>query len=117
MRQCRAIVPHGFATALPPQRGIPRRRHLLESESSAPLCSPNATAISYTLIRHIGLILDELSSQGLQVWQDECRRWRWRWIGTQVQAERGFWALGEAIVDAVVTRYPTTFDSQVLNGQ
>jgi hypothetical protein len=83
--------------------------------SSIPLCPANVTAISYTLIRHIGLVLDELSSQGLQVWQDERRCWRWRWTGTQVQAERGFWALGEAIVDAVVTRYPTTFDSRALN--
>ena len=78
--------------------------------SPAPLCPPDATAISYTLIRHIGLVLDELSSQGLEVWQDERRRWRWRWTGTQVQAERGFWALGEAVVDAVVARYPTAFD-------
>jgi hypothetical protein len=83
----------------------------MEIGSSAPLCPPDAAAISYTLIRHIALVLDELSSQGLEVWQDECRRWRWHWIGTQVQAERGFWALGEAIVDAVVSRYPTAFDS------
>src|SRR5436305_1063672 len=75
-RHCGAIVPHGSAAALPPQRGrSARRRHLLESESSTPLCPPNATAISYTLIRHIGLVLDELSSQGLEVWQDERRRW------------------------------------------
>ena len=83
----------------------------MEIGSSTPLCSPNAAAISYTLIRHIGLVLDELSSQGLEIWQDERRRWRWHWTGTQVQAERGFWALGEAIVDAVVTRYPSAFDS------
>jgi hypothetical protein len=89
----------------------------MEIESSTPLCPPNAAAISYTLIRHIGLVLDELSSQGLQVWQDERRRWRWHWTGTQVQAERGFWAIGEAIVDAVVTRYPATFDSQALDEQ
>lgn len=81
--------------------------------SAAPLCPADATAISYTLIRHVGLVLDELSSQGLELWQDE--RQRWRWLGAQIQAERGFWALGEAIVDAVVTRYPAAFDSQALD--
>lgn len=40
-------------------------------------------------------MLDELSSQGLELWQDERRRWRWRWLGVDLQAERGFWALGE----------------------
>jgi hypothetical protein len=89
----------------------------MEIEASTHLCSPNATAISYTLIRHIGLVLDELSSQGLEIWQDERRRWRWHWTGTQVQAERGFWAIGEAIVDAVVTRYPAIFDSRALDEQ
>ncbi len=83
----------------------------MENGSSTPLCPPDATAIGYTLIRHIGFVLDELSSQGLELWQDKRRRWRWRWLGTQVQAERGFWALGEAVVDAVVARYPTVFDS------
>ena len=83
----------------------------MEIGSSTPLCPPNAAAISYTLIRHIGLVLDELSSQGLEVWQDERRRWRWHWTGTQVQAERGFWAIGEAIVDAVVARFPAAFDT------
>lgn len=82
----------------------------MDRHMSAPLCPPNATAMSYTLIRHIGLVLDELSSQGLEVWQDERRRWRWRWLGAEIQAERSFWALGEAIVDAVVTRYPVAFD-------
>lgn len=83
----------------------------MEIGTSAPLCSPNAALVSYTLIRHIGLILDELSSQGLELWQDERRRWRWRWLGAEVQAECGFWALGEAVVDAVVMRYSTAFDS------
>jgi hypothetical protein len=89
----------------------------MEIGSSTPLCSPDAAAISYTLIRHIGLVLDELSSQGLEVWQDERRRWRWHWTGTQVKAERGFWAIGEAIVDSVVTRYPAAFESRILMEQ
>jgi len=89
----------------------------MENESAAPHCSPNATAISYTLIRHVGLMLDELSSQGLELWQDERRRWRWRWLGADLEAERGLWALGEAVVDAVVVRYPAAFDSAaVLEG-
>jgi hypothetical protein len=84
--------------------------------SPTPLCPPDPTAISYTLIRHIGLVLDELSGQGLELWQDERRRWRWSWSGTLLQAERGFWALGEALVDAVVARYPAAFDGTAVGG-
>jgi hypothetical protein len=79
----------------------------------APQYSSNASVVGYTFVRHIGFILDELSSQGLDLWQDERRSWRWRWLGTELQAERGFWAIGEALVDAVVTRYPTVFSSEV----
>jgi len=78
----------------------------------APLCSPNASLVGYTFVRHIGLILDELSSQSLELWVDERGRWRWRWQDTELRAERGFWALGEALVDAVVTRYPTVFATE-----
>jgi hypothetical protein len=85
----------------------------MDQGTVTPLCPPNAVLISYTLVRHIGLVLDELSSQGLELWQDERRRWRWRWRGLELQAERGFWALGEAIVDAVVTRYPAAFDTSM----
>jgi hypothetical protein len=53
-----------------------------------------------------------LSSQGLGLWQDERRRW----LGMELQAERGFWALGEAIVDAVVARYPAAFDGAAVVG-
>jgi hypothetical protein len=80
-----------------------------------PFCPPNATVISYTLLRHLGLMLDELSAQGLRVWQDEQQAWRWSWLATEFQAERGFWALGEAIVDAVVTRYPEAFDGTAVD--
>lgn len=86
-------------------------------ERKAPVCPPNGCTISYTLLRHLGLMLDELSAQGLMVWQDERQTWRWSWTATEVQAERGFWSLGEAIVDAVVTRYPMIFDSQVFDEQ
>jgi hypothetical protein len=29
-----------------------------------------------------------------------------------LQADQGFWALGEAVVDAVVSRYPAAFDGK-----
>jgi hypothetical protein len=67
--------------------------------------------VGYVFVRHVGLILDELSAQGLELWQDEQASWHWRWSGSDIRAERGFWALGEAIVDAVVARYPAAFDS------
>ena len=86
----------------------------MNTETTAPLCPPNAAAISYTLLRHLGLMLDELSAQGLEIWQDEQRSWRWRWAGTELWAERGFWALGEALVDGVVTRYPGMFGGDTL---
>jgi hypothetical protein len=89
----------------------------MQRKQSTPLCQSDATAISYTLLRHLGLMLDELSAQGLQVWQDDRHAWRWRWAAADLRSERGFWALGEAIVDAVATRYPTTFDSQALDEQ
>ena len=79
------------------------------SSRMAPLCPSDAPLVGYTFVRHIGLILDELSSQGLELWVDERGRWQWRWQATELQAERGFWALGEALLDAVVTRYPTIF--------
>jgi hypothetical protein len=46
--------------------------------------------VGYTFVRHIGFILDELSSQGLELWQDEHTRWRWQWNGTDVRAKQGF---------------------------
>jgi hypothetical protein len=81
------------------------------------LCPPNATAIGYTFLRSLGLMLDELSAQGLTIWQDERQAWRWAWVETELQATRGFWALGEAIVDAVVTRYPAGFDRAAIDGR
>jgi hypothetical protein len=57
----------------------------MEIRTATPLCPPNAPLISYTLIRHIGLVLDELSSQGLELWQDERRRWRWRWCDAEMR--------------------------------
>lgn len=84
----------------------------MEKRRDAPLCPPNAAVVGYTFVRHIGFILDELSSQGLELWRDECQRWWWGWSGTTCQSERGFWAIGEAVVDAVVTRYPAVFASE-----
>jgi hypothetical protein len=87
----------------------------MREERYAALCPPDATAIGYTLLRHLGLMLDELTAQGLRVWQDERQAWRWSWAATELQAQRGFWALGEAIVDAVVARYPAAFDRTALD--
>ena len=81
-------------------------------EPDGPLCPYDAAMVGYTFVRHIGLMLDELSSQGLDLWRDERHKWRWRWTGTALQAERGFWALGEAIIDAVVTRYPMVYATE-----
>lgn len=78
-------------------------------ETHTPLCPHNAAMVGYTFARHIGFILDELSSQGLDLWRDERQRWQWRWLGTAYRSERGFWALGEALVDAVAARYPAVF--------
>lgn len=85
------------------------------NETPTSRCPYNPALVGYTFLRHIGFILDELSSQGLELWQDERASWHWRWSGTDVRTERGFWALGEAIVDAVATRYPTVFDASGMN--
>lgn len=81
-----------------------------------PQCSHSPAMVGYAFVRHVGLILDELSAQGLVLWQDERASWHWRWSGSDIQAERGFWALGEAIVDAVVARYPKEFDGRLVGG-
>jgi hypothetical protein len=57
----------------------------------------NPAAVGYAFVHHIGFILDKLSAQGLELWQDERSRWLWRWRGTDLGAERGFWALGETL--------------------
>ncbi|MCG8352476.1 MAG: hypothetical protein MI924_32320 [Chloroflexales bacterium] len=88
----------------------------MEYNKNIPLCPANAALLGYTFVRHIGFMLDELSSQGLDLWRDEQQRWHWRWLGTPLQAERGFWAIGEAVVDAVVTRYPGAFAAEVGEG-
>jgi hypothetical protein len=89
---------------------------MFTKDQRAPLEPADAAAISYTLLRHLGLMLDELSAQGLQLWQDERQAWRWAWATTEVHAERGFWSLGEAIVDAVVARFPAAFDGRAVGG-
>ena len=83
----------------------------MKIQAHVPLCPANAAAISYTFLRQLGNMLDELSSQGLEIWPDEHHLWQWRWLSTELRSERGFWALGEALVDAVATRYPAAFNS------
>jgi hypothetical protein len=85
---------------------------MFSKDRHAPLELADPTVISYRLLRHLGFMLDELSAQGLRLWQDERQGWRWAWTATTFQSERGFWAIGEAIVDAVVTRFPKAFDTQ-----
>ena len=85
-----------------------------ESVSSGNFCAmpivpPSAAATAYTFLRHTGFILDELSAQGLVLWLDDHGRWQWRWQGTDLESECGFWAIGEAVVDAVIGRFPETF--------
>ena len=36
---------------------------------------PAAVLIGYTIVRHIGFILDEFSDQGLDLWRDEHGSW------------------------------------------
>ena len=69
--------------------------------------------VAYAFLRYVGLILDTLSSEGLEVWRDEQQRWCWQWHATALRSERGFWALGEALVDAVIARYPLTFGGRL----
>lgn len=68
-----------------------------------------SAAVAYPFLRHIGYILDELCAQGLILWLDDNNRWQWCWQGTELKSTRGFWAMGEALVDAVNGRYPETF--------
>src|SRR5438128_12502747 len=100
VRQRRAIVPHGLATALPPQGGRYARKEakMIIEDRHAALEPADATTISYSLLRHLGFMLDELSAQGLRIWQDQGQRWCWAWADTALQSERGFWSIGEAIV-------------------
>ena len=70
----------------------------------------NPAILSATLLRTVGTVLDECSAQGLQVWTDPAGRWYWRWAGTNLAAQRGLWAMGEAIIDAVATRFPAAFE-------
>lgn len=57
-------------------------------DQHAQLKPTDATTISYALLRHLGLMLDELSAQGLTIWQDEGLRWHWAWATTSLQAEQ-----------------------------
>ena len=81
------------------------------NSKTLPLFQPSATATAYTFLRHTGFILDGLSAQGLVLWQDDNDRWQWRWRGTDFKSTQGFWAMGEALVDAVNGRFPQTFST------
>ena len=73
---------------------------------------PTDADMGYVVMRHLGAILDELSAQGLALWIDDRNGWWWRWRGTNLASTQRFWALGEALLDAVVARYPAAFGGQ-----
>jgi hypothetical protein len=87
-----------------------------ENSYAIPICQPGATATAYTFLRHTGFILDELSAQGLVLWLDDDDRWHWRWQDTDLKSTQGFWAIGEAVVDAVIGRFPETFSTSDESG-
>ena len=74
-----------------------------------PACPASGAAAAYTFLRHTGFILDELCAQGLVLWLDDDGRWQWHWQGTELKSTQGFWAIGEALVDGVIGRFPETF--------
>ena len=75
-----------------------------------PLVSPSAKALSHLMVQSVCAILDELSAQGLLVWFDEEeKQWHWHWRDTGKIASGGFWALGEAVADALISRFPEAF--------
>jgi len=82
------------------------------NSAALPLYPASGAAAAYTFLRHIGFILDELCAQGLVLWLDDQNRWQWYWQGTEFKSTRGFWAMGEAVVDAVIGRYPETFATE-----
>jgi len=82
-----------------------------------PIVPPNAEAVAYTFLRHTGFILDELCAQGLVLWQDDDNRWRWRWQGTDLKSTQGFLAIGEALVDGVIGRFPENFSMSSTMGE
>jgi hypothetical protein len=83
------------------------------------LCADNWPHFSfYTFLRHTGFIWDELSAQGLVLWMDDEERWRWHRQGTDLKSTQGFWAIGETVVDALMSlndaspgRFPETFST------
>ncbi len=70
--------------------------------------------VAYSLLRSLTYVLDDLSAEGLQVWVTDEGTWCWRW-GEQC-AEYPLWALGEALLDAVATRFPALFEGCLPSG-
>ncbi len=86
-----------------------------------PAASPLPIAIAalgYQFIRLLGFILDEISSQGLELWRDADGHWGWRWhdgSALAIPPNQRFWAMGEAVIDALVQRYPRYFATDEAN--
>lgn len=88
---------------------------MFAKDQGARLEPADPARISYAFLRQFGFVLDELSAQGLLLWQDDRHCWCWAWADTAFHSERGFWSIGEALVDAVVMRFPAVFDTQALD--
>ncbi len=72
-------------------------------------------AFGYQFIRLLGFILDEASSQGLELWREANGSWGWRWHDSSalaIPATQRFWAMGEALIDALVQRHPRYFATE-----
>ena len=67
--------------------------------------------MGYALLRYVTFFLDDLSDQGLELWRTDAGHWCWRW--DDMEHRRGFAFLGEAILDAVATRYDQAFDGRL----
>lgn len=67
----------------------------------------------YTIHWHTGFVLDELSAQGLVLWLDGNNHWHWCWLRTDLKSTQGFWAIGEALVDAVNGRFLESMNKQI----
>lgn len=65
--------------------------------------------IVYNLMRHLCDALNELSAQGLELRSEDGERWRWHWRDCGMRSARSFRSMGQALVDALATRYPEYF--------
>jgi len=70
----------------------------------------NPALLGNSMLRNLGNVLDDFARQGLIIWSDDQDLWHWRWRGTKLRSQDRLVGMGEAIVDAVATRFPTYFE-------